>query len=337
MVSVIIVSWNAQQYLKQCLESLSGEACRYPMEIIVVDNASNDSSVECVENQFPHARLIRNDSNLGFAKANNMGIAASRGKYVCLVNSDVKLLKDCITRLVDYFELNPQAGLIGPRLIGGDGKMQRSCRGFPTLWNMLCQALALDTLFAGNRIFCGYDLSYWPHDTETEVNILSGCFWLVRRDALTGVGLLDESFFMYGEDMDWCRRFWSGGWKLVFVPSAEAIHYGGASSVNAPVRFHFEQQRADIQYWRKHHFPLGAAGYFLIANLHQILRAGGFFILLCFSGKDRASYSLKVKGSLACLGWLLFGRIPTEASKAESTSTSPSRKRSTQPQNQPAA
>ena len=247
MVSVIIVSWNAKSYLEQCLASLTDRVCRYPMEIIVVDNASTDGSPECVRDCFPYVRLIRNNSNLGFARANNIGIAASTGKYVCLINSDVKVLDDCITRLVEYCETHPDVGMVGPRIIGGDGLLQRSCRGFPSLWNMFCRALSLDAHFPRIKAFSGYALAYWPHDTQAEVDILSGCFWLIRKGSLTKVGLLDETFFMYGEDMDWCRRFWSGGWKLVFLPSATAIHYGGASSANAPVRFQAEMQRADLQ------------------------------------------------------------------------------------------
>ena len=215
MVSVIIVSWNAKSYLEQCLASLTASVCRYPMEIIVVDNASTDGSAECVQDRFPYVRLIRNDCNLGFAKANNIGLAHSIGRYVCLVNSDVKLLRDSINRLVDYCEAHSDVGMAGPRVIGGDGILQRSCRGFPSIWNMFCRALALDLFFPGIRAFCGYSLWHWPQETEGEVDILSGCFWLVRREALDQVGVLDESFFMYGEDMDWCLRFWSCGWKLL--------------------------------------------------------------------------------------------------------------------------
>jgi hypothetical protein len=278
------------------------------MEIIVVDNASTDGSPDCVRDQFPHVRLILNDQNLGFAKANNLGIAQCTGHYVCLVNSDVKVLKDCLTQLVDCCERHPQVGMVGPRVIGGDGELQRSCRGFPGLWNMLCAALALDLAFPRVRMFGGYALPYWSHDTEATVDILSGCFWLIRREALNQVGLLDESFFMYGEDMDWCRRFWESGWKLAFIPSAEAIHHGGASSANAPVRFHLEQQRANLQYWRKHHPPPVAAGYFLILLLHQALRVAGFSLALCFGGKQRPAYDSKLKAYAACLGWMLSGR-----------------------------
>jgi GT2 family glycosyltransferase len=304
IVSVIIVSWNARGYLKQCLESLTPAVCRYPMEIVVVDNASSDGSPEMVKNDFPHVQLICSSVNLGFARGNNLGIENSSGRYLCLINSDVKVLPECITRLVDYCEQHPEVGMIGPRLAGGDGKLQRSCRGFPTLWNMLCRALALDTLFPRCKLFTGYSLAYWPQNDTRPVDILSGCFWLTRRETLSRVGLLDEAFFMYGEDMDWSKRFWENGSSLAFVSSAEAIHYGGASSANAPVRFFIEMQRADLQYWSKHHSRIATACYFLISCLHLLLRVVGYSLALLLPRGARQTYQYKVKRSLACLKWL---------------------------------
>ena len=262
---------------------------------------------------FPHVRILRNQANLGFARANNLGIAASTGQYVCLINSDVKVLPDCVNRLVDYCKQNPQAGMVGPRVIGGDGKLQRSCRGFPTIWNMFCRALALDTLFRKWKLFSGYTLSFWPQDCLRRVDVLSGCFWLIRRSALDEVGLLDEAFFMYAEDIDWCKRFWLSGWQVVFLPSAEAIHYGGASSSNAPVRFFIEKQRADLQYWRKHHGRVAMWGYFLIACLHLSTRAAGYGLAMALRKGRAETNRYKLKRSIACLGWMFTGRFPAAA------------------------
>lgn len=311
MVSVIIVSWNARDYLRQCLASLTTAVCRYPMEIIVVDNASSDGSPAMVESAFPQVRLLCNSANLGFAKANNVGIRNSAGRYVCLVNSDVKVLPECITRLVDYCEAHPRVGLAGPRVIGGDGKLQRSCRGFPSLWNMFCRAIALDSLFPKIKPFTGYSLSYWDQDTPRAVDMLSGCFWLARKEALDTVGLLDEAFFMYGEDMDWCRRFWRADWIVQFVPSAEAIHYGGGSSANAPVRFYIERQRADLQYWRKHHSRLSVLGFFLISCLHLLIRMAGYGLAWLGRRNSRETSSYKIKRSIACLRWMFTGVPPS--------------------------
>jgi hypothetical protein len=175
---------------------------------------------------------------------------------------------------------------------------------------MFSRALALDTLLPGARVFSGYALLHWPQETERCVDILSGCFWLVRREATQQVGLLDEAFFMYGEDMDWCKRIWDGGWKLVFVPAAEAIHYGGASSANAPVRFYIERQRADLQYWKKHHSWLAVTAYFLISCLHLALRSVGYSLVQWFAASKRQSSAAKVRRSVACLRWMLSGRLP---------------------------
>jgi GT2 family glycosyltransferase len=304
-ISVIIVSWNACAYLMQCLASLYNQPCRYSMEIIVVDNASSDGSADRVANLYPNVRLIRNAENLGFAKANNIGILASTGRYLCLVNSDVKILPHCIDRLVDYCEGNPKVGMVGPRVIGRDGKLQRSCRGFPTVWNMFCRALALDSLFPGNKAFTGFSMFHWPQDSLRLVDMLTGCFWLIRKEAVSQVGLLDESFFIYGEDMDWCKRFWKKGWQLAFVPSAEAIHYGGASSSNSPVRFYVERHKADLQYWKKHHSTPAVASYFVIVCLHLSLRGIVYSIAGLFRKPARQVNQYKAKRSLISLGWLI--------------------------------
>jgi GT2 family glycosyltransferase len=302
-VSVVIVSWNAKDYLRKCLLSLSSGVCHFPMEIIVVDNASSDGSPDCVEFEFPHVRLIRNTENMGFAKANNIGVSFCSGNYLCFINSDVEVLPDCISHLVEYCEKHPEAGMVGPLIIGGDGQLQRSCRGFPSFGNMFCRALALDKVFKNYKLFTGYSLSHWPQDTVLSVDILTGCFWLVRRRAMEQVGLLDEDFFIYGEDMDWCKRFWEKDWQVVFVPSAKAIHYGGASSSNAPLRFYIERQKADLQYWKKHHSEFAVEFYLLITCLHMLVRLVGYSFLLLFNYRGQIE-QYKVKRSWACLKWI---------------------------------
>jgi hypothetical protein len=175
---------------------------------------------------------------------------------------------------------------------------------------MFCRSLALDHLFPSCQWFNGYQLLNWSQDTERFVDIITGCFWLARRAAVEQVGGLDEEFFMYGEDMDWCFRFWSAGWKVAFVPVARAIHYGGASSSNAPVRFYIEKQRADLQYWKKHHSQLAVICYFLLCCLHLALRACGYFLVFLFKMRKRQVYRHKMRRSFACLKWLLSGAEP---------------------------
>lgn len=307
-LSAVIVSWNAKEYLRGCLESIRRAGYPGPLEIIVVDNASSDGSAEMVRDEFASVTLIRNASNLGFAKANNIGIRRCSGSYVALINSDVDVLRNCLSVLVAHMEQSPATGLVGPHVTGGDGRQQRSCRGAPTLWNMLCRALALDSVFPRSRIFNRYFMGHWSHATRLPVDILSGCFWLTHRRALDSVGLLDEQFFIYGEDMDWCKRFRVAGWGVEFIPEARAVHYGGASSSNAPVRFFLEKQKADAQYWRKHHSPAALGCYRLISLLHHGLRVVGYSLVAVSTGKTDARH--KSERSLACLRWLIGLRPP---------------------------
>jgi GT2 family glycosyltransferase len=305
MISIVIVSWNAKTFLAECLESLQGSVYDGQMEITVVDNASSDGSVEMVRALFPAVNLICNDGNLGFAKANNIGIRIAKGEYIALINSDVHVLAGCLSKLVSYCERHPLTGLVGPYIKGGDSMQQISCRAAPTLWNTFCRAVAVDAVFPRSRLFNGYFLGHRDHGAVGPVDILSGCFWLARRAALDEVGLLDEAFFIYGEDMDWCKRVRDAGWGVEFVPHAKAIHYGGASSANAPIRFYIERQKADLQYWRKHHSSLSVLAYYAIAVLNHFLRVVGYSAKACVPRGDKASARYKARRSAACLRWLL--------------------------------
>lgn len=306
-LSFIIASWNARDHLSACLDTLTAELSDRRAEIIVVDNNSTDGSPEMVGERFPHVRLIRNDENLGFAKANNIGIRQSTGKYIVLVNSDVKVLEDCIDRMMSYLDNDADVGMIGPKILGADGNVQRSCMGFPTLWNSFCRALALDAIFPKSKLLGGNMLTFFQHDALCDVDVINGCIWMVRRDALNEVGLLDENFFMYGEDIDWCKRFWDGGWRVLFCPEAEAVHYGGASSSNDPVRFYIEMVRAGLQYWEKHHGRFSRFAFLFITLFHHSTRIFGYALLACCNPGKKEHYTMKIKRSYACIQWLSSG------------------------------
>ncbi len=305
-VSIIIPSWNAKNYLQECIESIFRETNNCRIEVIVVDNASTDGSPDMVKDLFPQIKLIRNKENLGFAKANNIGIRQEKGKYVAIVNSDVKIERDCITRMYNYMEQNPTVGILGPKILGPDGIIQRSCMGFPTLWNSFCRALALDNVFPGSKMFGGQLMTFWPHDTVRKVDIINGCLWMVRREAINQIGLLDENYFMYSEDKDWCKRFWKVGWKVLFLPDAQAIHYGGGSSSNAPIKFSIEMLRSDLQYWGKHHKSTELIVYKLILLCHHFIRIIGQMIKYIIRVSNRTQFSFKIKRSLVCIRWLLL-------------------------------
>ncbi len=302
-ISIIIVSWNARKYLVDCLKSLEGLAgCSY--EIIVVDNNSSDGSLEIVEKKYSHVKLIGNEENLGFARANNIGIKASTSRYVCLVNTDIVVLEDCIKKMIEFMDSNPSVGMAGPRILNQDRTLQVSCRHFPSIWNNLCQVFGFNKVFPKLAWFSEPMMKYWSHDTERKVDVLTGCFWMVRREALDQVGLLDEGFFFYGEDIDWCKRFHKAGWDVGFYPGAEVIHFGGASSSNAPIKFYLEMQKADLQYWRKHHGRSRQLAYWMIILLRQLVRIPIYTFKYVFFEKRRETAQFKLKRSLVGIRWL---------------------------------
>ena len=271
-VSVVIVSWNARSHLKNCLESVRQHADTLRLQVIVVDNASADGSADMVEEKFPEALLIRAGENLGFARANNLGFAYAKGDFVALVNSDVIVHPGCLETLAAFLSEHAEVGMVGPRVLGADGKLQRTCRRLPRAWNTLCRALALDRALPKYPLFSGYEMRHFNHDELAHAEVLSGCFCVVRRDALSAIGGLDERFFFYMEDVDWCKRFSEGGWRTMFVPEASATHFGGGSTASAPLFYSIEIHRANLQYWRKHHGIVGQGTYYALATLHHGVR-----------------------------------------------------------------
>ncbi len=273
-VSVIVVNWNTKGLLLDCLRSVNPYGGKRRVEIIVVDNGSSDGSADAVRAEFPGVKLIETGENLGFARANNIGIRESKGRYVCLVNSDVRILDDCLERLAEYMDRNPTVGIVGPRILWPDLSMQDSCRNFPSLWNNFCPVIGLDRVFKGYKLFSGEHMFCFAHDQEAEVDFLAGCFLMIRREGLDQVGLFDERFFIYSEEIDLCKRFWKSGWKVMFFPGAQAIHNARSSSSKAPLRFHLEQQRSRLQYWRKHHNRLSFIFFYMLIIFQHSIRLG---------------------------------------------------------------
>ena len=311
-VSVVIVVWNAKKYVLECLDSLREHCKNVYTEVIVVDNCSTDGTPEIVEEMFPALKLIRNPENYGFAKANNIGISASSGEYICLVNSDVKFVDDCISPLLGYLGANPGVAMVGPKmLLRRLGWFARSTMRFPTPWSYFCRALGLDVVFKRSRLFGGFMMSDFNHQTTRPVEVLNCWFVLARRNAIQRVGPLDPQFFMYGEDLDWCYRFHQAGEQIVFFADAGAIHYGGASSSNAPIRFHLEMCRADWQLWRKHRGWLGGASFLFILAIHASVRLFLSAVRYVCLPSQRPDTLLKLNTSLAILGWLATGKDRT--------------------------
>jgi len=312
ILSIVIVSWNTKKLLLQCLESL--EHCReLSKEIILVDNASSDDTVETVRERFPHVRLVQNEANLGFAKANNIGIGLCSGKYVCLINSDVIVPDGCIEKMVRYMDEHVDIGMLGPKMILPDGSVGQSCMRYPTVWNWFSSALALDSVFKKSKIFGNFMMTDFKYDRTQDVDLLTGWFWMVRGEALSQVGGLDDRFFMYGEDFDWPKRYRQHGWRVVFYHEAEAIHYCSGSSSRAPVRFYVEMNKANLQYFRKHHNALAVGGFWFAMLLRQVLRLAGYGVVYLFSQPQRVDAGFKLRRSLSCILWLISPKTQGEA------------------------
>jgi GT2 family glycosyltransferase len=271
-VSLVIVNWNTMDLVLKCIKSAidTGGACAH--EIIVVDNASEDDSVDAIKRDYPDVIVIRNEKNYGFAKANNIGIKKSKGRYVCLVNSDVQVLGRTIGYLIDYMDKNPRVGIVGPKILWPDMTLQDSCRKFPTLWTKLCEAVALNRLFPNSSVFSGEHMQFFAHDKIKKVDSLAGCFMMIRQAALKDAGLFDEQYFIYSEETDLCKRFRAAGWDIVFLPEVSVVHHHAASTAKDPVRFAVEQQRSLLKYWKKHHSLPARACFLSLVFIHHAVR-----------------------------------------------------------------
>ncbi len=222
------------------------------LEIIVVDNASADGSVEMVRAEFPRVRLIANVDNRGFPAANNQGIALARGRYVLLLNPDTEVVGNALAAMVTYADAHPDVGVVGPQLLNPDGSVQSSRRRFPTLATAFLESTWLQP-YAPRRVLERYYILDRSDDETQDVDWVKGAALMARGEAIQQVGLMDEDFFMYSEELDWCRRFREAGWRIVYLPSAQIVHYEGKSSEQVVPARHIHFQTSKVRYFRKHH------------------------------------------------------------------------------------
>ena len=254
-LSIIIVSWNVKTLLERCLASVL-ESCQrgtLSCEVIVVDNDSADGSPEMVRQRFPAVQIIPTGSNLGFTKGSNLGVARSGGRHILLLNPDTEMLGDALSAMLSYMDQHPDIGALGPRLLLPDGRIQSSRRRFPTLATAFLESTVLQEWFPRNRVLARYYVQDRRDDREQDVDWLVGACLLLRREAWERVGPLDERFFMYSEELDWCRRAKAAGWRVAYLPSASVVHLEGQSSAQVVPARHIYFQSSKVFYFRKHH------------------------------------------------------------------------------------
>jgi GT2 family glycosyltransferase len=230
-LSIIIVNYNVKEFLQNLIHSIYKAAQKITFEIIVIDNNSNDGSVEFIREKFPDIKLIANDKNLGFSKANNIGLKEAKGKYLLLINPDTLVREDTFEKMIRFFQDNPETGLAGCKIINPDGSLQLACRrSFPGPWTSFCKVTGLSTLYPKSKLFARYNLTFLDEELTYEVDAISGSFMMFTREIYEKVGGLDEQFFMYGEDLDFCYRVQKAGYKVYYVHSTQIIHYKGEST-----------------------------------------------------------------------------------------------------------
>ncbi|MDA9773979.1 glycosyltransferase family 2 protein [Saprospiraceae bacterium] len=266
-LSIIIVNYNVRHFLQQTLESVTRANKNLSTEVWVVDNNSIDDSVEMVHREFPSVKVIANKDNPGFSKANNQAIRKSDAKYILLLNPDTVLQEDTLDKCFSFMEAHPEAGAVGAKMLDGSGQfLPESKRGFPSPWVSFCKATGLSTVFKKSKTFNRYHLGYLDENETHEIDVLCGAFMFMRSSTLDKVGLLDETFFMYGEDIDLSYRIVEGGYKVYYLPETQLIHFKGESTKKASLNYVKVFYQAMIIFAKKHFAGKGAG--FLVALLN---------------------------------------------------------------------
>ncbi len=235
-VSVITVNYNVKEFVLNLVISLKKALINFSYEIIVVDNASQDGSVEYLKEKFTDVTVIANSKNVGFGKANNQALEISKGKYILLINPDAIVREDTFTKMISFFERTKEAGLAGCKVLNPNGTLQLACRrGFPGPWTSFTKVSGLSTIFPKSKLFAKYNLTYLDENKTYEVDAISGSFMMLKRDVYEKVGGFDPDFFMYGEDLDLCYRIQKAGYKVYYVHDTEVIHYKGESTKRSSI------------------------------------------------------------------------------------------------------
>jgi N-acetylglucosaminyl-diphospho-decaprenol L-rhamnosyltransferase len=272
--AAVVVTYDALPWIDRCLASISH------VPTVVVDHGSTDGTVAHVRERFPSVRVVE-QANLGLAAGWNRGIGETRSRWVLLLNADAWLIGDALDRLVEVGDRLPRVAVVAPRLLNPDGTLQRSVRGFPTLWRLATEYLFLRKLAPRSALLNAFYGGGFAHDSEREVEWAMGACLLVRRAAIDEVGPLDEDFFLFSEETDWCYRFARAGWTVVFTPAAECVHVGGASHAG---RLYRENLRGHLRFFAKHRGLDEAERARRLLHLALVLRGG------LFRGERGATY-----------------------------------------------
>ena len=271
-LSIVIVSWNTVDMLRDCLASVVEAPNNIQLEIFVVDNASEDGSQYMVKDEFPQVQVIENETNDGFAAGNNRALRVCTGEFVLLLNSDTLIHENVLDACHEFMQLTAKAGAMGCRVLNTDGSPQISCSNYPSLTNLFLLTIGT-THFSWLKRIDQYQMRYWNRTNTQQVDVISGCYMFIRRSALNQVGLLDESFFFFAEETDWCKRLKSLGWQVWYAPVGKITHHGGGSSQNLSYRRDLMLSNGHVRLHKKHGGVLAALMCWVILFMFNLSRA----------------------------------------------------------------
>ena len=257
-ISIVIVNYNTSEYLSRCIKSIyKADIIKDQIQVVIVDNNSYDSSLkitkEYISKKSLDVEVISNSENLGFSKAVNLGLNKCYGNYICILNPDTYIEKDCLCELEKYMEINLDIGAITPKVINSNGQLQISCkRSLPTIKNSIFKIFGLDKLFSKNKFFSSYNLLYLNENDISDVEVISGAFMFLRKSVFEKVGYFDERFYLYGEDIDYCHRIKKEGFPIIYYPLVRVIHYKGKSAESHPFEAIHHFHSSMIKYYNKY-------------------------------------------------------------------------------------
>lgn len=271
-ITISIVNWNTKEYLRQCLNSIREYTRGIKYETIVVDNASSDNSTQMIREEFPYVNLIANKRNYGFAKANNQSLEVASGRYFLILNPDTKLLNNAFKKMIDFMDDHFDAGAIGCKVLNPDLTLQLSCRTFPSFSSVVWDYIFLSSYFPKNKIFGKYRMSHWNHNCICQIDQPMGCCLMIRKEALASIGVFDEKFYMYFEEVDLCYRLKKKGWQIYFTPEAQILHFGGRGTSQAEIQMFIERQRSMYKFYKKHYGNLQLLALKILIFINSIIK-----------------------------------------------------------------
>lgn len=319
-LSISIVSFSNHALLEDCLHSIFAPPSSLRFEVFVVDNCSDDDSAEMVRTYFPQVVLIENEVRTGYAANQNRALRLAKGRHLCILNDDVLVYPYTFDRMVYYLDSHRDVGAVGPKILRPDRRtiQLESARQFPTLLTEFGRLTRLDSRYPRNRFLGGPNMGHWDHNDTREVDCLLGACMMVRREAVKEAGFMDEGYFMYGEDVDWCFRIKQCGWKIVYLSEAEVLHYGAQSTRRHPIRMGIEALQSQHRFFHTHYGSAYALAYRGLVLLISMIK-GGLFLVAGMAGMalrrdsaELAEYRKHLSIQKRVIQWALFSQVAFE-------------------------